>query len=136
MRKLNTLICSCFLCMIVFFMTACSSTEQTAVPEESSNLTSTVTPTSVPAVTVASKPGEAELLKLLEEKAGDVAESSLYADADYDGAKELFAAVAVEGQYQIWYCSSDGGVCEKVQENAGFFETLKAWFTGSDSESE
>lgn len=125
MRKLNTLICSCFLCMIVFFMTACSSTEQTAVPEESSNLTSTVTPTSVPAVTVASKPGEAELLKLVEEKVGGVTESSLYVDADYDGTKELFAAVAVEGQYQIWYCSSDGGVCEKVQENAGFFDAVE-----------
>jgi len=103
MRKLNTLICSCFLCMIVFFMTACSSTEQVQEPI----------------------PTSAELLKLVEEKAGGVAESSLYTDADYDGTKELFAAVATEGQYQIWYCSSDGSVCEKVQENVGFFDAVE-----------
>lgn len=103
MRKLDALICSCFLCVIVFFMTACTSTEQV---QESS-------------------PTSAELLKLVEEKAGGVAENSLYADVDYDGTKELFAAVEVEEQYQIWYCSSDGGICEKVQENVGFFDAVE-----------
>ncbi len=97
MRKFVIWLSSCLFCCFLFLPAAC------AAPEH----------------------GQETLSKLLEEKAGGVAESSLYADVDYDGTRELFAVIAADNVYQIWYCSSDGTICEKVQETVGFFDAAE-----------
>lgn len=97
MRKFVIWLSSCLLCWFSFLPAAC------ATPEH----------------------GQETLSKLLEEKAGGVAESSLYVDVDYDGTRELFAVIAADNVYQIWYCSSDGAICEKVQETVGFFDAAE-----------
>lgn len=61
---------------------------------------------------------EDELLSMTEEAAGCKMESHLYVDMDQDGACELIGTFCdSNGIYKTWYCSSNGEICEMVNQN-------------------
>jgi len=120
------------LCITGLFLIACTvpehTPEPTATPVAEPTATSTPMPTNTPSPTATPTPmpipevSEAELLEQLEQKAGVAPESYLYADFDHDGRRELFATLTAGYPYQVWYCNSDGTVCDNVSEAALFYD--------------
>lgn len=70
---------------------------------------------------------EAELVAIVEEMCGKKLEKYdyVYVDMDKDGAYEVMATCNEDYVHQIWFCSSDGTVCEMINENTwGFMECM------------
>ena len=60
---------------------------------------------------------EEQLLGIMEITAGQQMETHIYLDMDSDGANEMLGVYAdYMGKYQIWYCSSDGTICQNVHQ--------------------
>lgn len=57
---------------------------------------------------------EKDLLQILESTSGNTMETYKYVDMDHDGNNEIIGAFSNNGQYQFWYCSSDGETCKLI----------------------
>ena len=128
MRLLQFFIFPAFL-----LLTACAKTPEISTPTSfPTPLPATETPSPTP--TSAPKLDSEALTEILTASAGSVPVFSLCDDFDHNGSSELFAVIFVEDTYQIWYCNSDGTLCEKVHESTRYFDECYMTTIPSDAE--
>ncbi|MCM1467013.1 MAG: hypothetical protein NC086_02610 [Alistipes sp.] len=67
---------------------------------------------------------EAVLIDIMQKACGCNLETYLCLDMDHDGRKELLGAFVAntDGYYHIWYCNSDGTVCEEVLCSGSYYD--------------
>lgn len=59
---------------------------------------------------------ESELLDRMQDACGNPIEVHAFVDMDHDGREELIGICKNTNTYDIWYCSSNGKICRKLNE--------------------